>query len=152
MKGTLSRLLLGACLILPVTGYAQECAKVKEEQALNVRALQAHLMVAAISCHQQDLYNTLIGQHGKSLAAQGQIVKSYFKRTHPNRTETELNRFITFLANESSKRSLKEDDATFCSSSEKLFKTLNDSKNTAPLFQLASGASYQEVHGISACK
>lgn len=152
MKGTLSRILIGISMVLPLVSHAQECARSREERALNVRALQAHLMVAAISCQQQPLYNTLIGQHGKSLAIEGKVVKAYFERTYSKRANTELNRFITFLANESSKRSLKEDDAAFCSASEALFKTLNATKNGTELFRLASAGSYQDVHGISLCK
>jgi hypothetical protein len=131
--------------------YAASCASPIEEKALNARALQSYLMVAAISCGQQANYNTFMSKHGKSLAEQGRVLKGYFNRVYAKKANDKLNHFITYLANESSKRSLKIEDSAFCQASEEVFSRL--SKNdSSQFFQLASASTYSEVHGIHGCK
>ena len=152
MRNKLVLSVLSLAIFCSCSSQAAQCASSKELQALNVRALQTQLMVAAIGCNQQALYNNFVGKYGKSLVSEGKVIKAYFSRTYPKRAESELNRFVTFLANESSKRSLKQEDAAFCAASESLFLTLSKSQNSSQFLELASGAPYQETHGIRACK
>jgi uncharacterized protein with von Willebrand factor type A (vWA) domain len=138
-------------LLSSTAAQAGNCTSGREAKAFNTRALQSHLMVAAISCGQQANYNEFMQKHGKSLAAEGRVLQEYFSRVYAKRATGELNRFITFLANESSKRSLKVEDSEFCSASKKLFSKLNKN-DSAKFFQLASTASYKDVHGVKECK
>lgn len=138
-------------IIGSANAYAGNCASPREEAALNARALQSYLMVAAISCGQQSDYNDFMKKHGFSLAKEGKVLQDYFSRVYSKRATTELNRFITFLANESSKRSLKQEDAAFCARSSKVFSDLTK-KDAKQFFKLASASEFNEVHGIRGCK
>lgn len=82
------------------------CLTAEEGQAIRLRVFRADLAVAALSCNQQGLYNTLVTRHQDELVDGGRVLKATFARLHQSRATYELNRFITHLANRASIQSL----------------------------------------------
>ncbi|MGZ9107161.1 MAG: hypothetical protein ACXW3M_15440 [Rhodoplanes sp.] len=82
--------------------------------ALNTRVLQTELMVAALSCDEQQRYNAFVTNYRSHLEAQGASLRAWFGRAYGSASESELNAFVTKLANDASKRSL--DAASYCAS------------------------------------
>ena len=149
MKKTLA-LLSGIVLTLSQPSYGSQCARSNEKMALDSRALQSQLMVAALSCNQQDLYNEYILKFRSLLERQGQDMTSYFKRVYSSNANAEMNRFITNLANASSRQSLRVDDSVFCLTSASMFETIL-SNDPQSLLLLAGQWPIEGLHGIGVC-
>jgi hypothetical protein len=77
-------------------GAAQPCANSQEADAIYVRHLQSRLMVAALSCGQQDAYNAFVSRHKADLGLYGPLLITYFQRAGGAKA---LNGFVTDLAN-----------------------------------------------------
>lgn len=127
------------------------CANSQEIQALDSRALQSHLMVAALSCGQQANYNKFMKKYKKEIASQKGSLEGYFKRRYSKDSQEQLNKFMTNLANVSSQQSLDMNQKEFCSSAGKVFDELNNEK-PAKLVQVASSEKFESLHGIKACR
>jgi hypothetical protein len=129
---------------------ANNCAYEKEKTALDSRALQSQLMVAALSCGKQENYNSFVKKFKTELISQKPELEGYFSRQYKSQSASQMNRFMTALANESSKRSLKMDSAEFCKTASGLFDELNKIK-PAKLYQVASNKQISSLHGIRSC-
>lgn len=136
--------------ILPAGGYASTCASPTEKAALDTRALQTELMVAALSCGEQSRYNNFVNRFRQSLNANSVNLKSYFSRVYPSNAESQLNRFITKLANAVSERSLATNSDDFCEAANTLFDEVTNAK-PSEVVQVASREDFSDIHGISAC-
>ena len=92
---------------MPGSGLAKAatCANSKDLEALGVRVLQTELMVAALTCGQQDQYNTFVKTYKGELVKHGRALRSLFKRVYGSSHKRRLNGFVTKLANDSSQRS-----------------------------------------------
>jgi hypothetical protein len=149
---TLSTVLTASCLILcSLTSHASDCASDKEKTALDSRALQSQLMVAALSCRTPDNYNSFMIKFKPELAAQNEVLEDYFSHKYSGKQSTgKLNQFMTALANEASKRSLKIDSKEFCQTTAKLFDKVMDSK-PSKLYKIAAEKQFSSLHGIKGC-
>lgn len=128
---------------------AERCAKPHEQTALNARALQIELMVAALSCRHQALYNGFVRKFRGQLAEQGRSLRSFFERQHGAQGRKNLNAFITQLANGASRRSYNERVA-FCVRASALFDQLLNSK-PANFDVLLESAAFTRDHDIPSC-
>ena len=137
-------------LMLPLKAMAGNCALVEEKAALDVRALQTQLMVAALSCGEQARYNEFMKKFGKQLSMQGDDLKHYFSRVYSTDSERQKNSFITKLANTSSQLSLKEDEDEFCETASAMFDDVIGAK-PVEMPKLASLAGAESLHGIRGC-
>ncbi len=139
-----------AVAYLPMQAMAANCALDNEKKALDVRALQTQLMVAALSCGEQQRYNEFMQKFKKELSLQGDGLKQYFSRVYNNQSERQQNNFVTKLANTSSKLSLEEDEEVFCETASALFDDVIGAKPTeVPKLASLTGAS--TLHGITPC-
>lgn len=100
---------------------ALPCALYAEREALNWRALQSELMVAALICGKQAEYNRFIERHAGILPGNGDRMREYFTREFGEDAQARMDSFVTAMAGEASKRSLDEKESAFCDSTGKLF-------------------------------
>jgi hypothetical protein len=119
MKSFVTGLPLTLCLAAaPALAGSEPCVSEKDERALNTRVLQTELMVAALSCNEQQRYNALVTNYRGHLAEQGASLRAWFSRTYGSASSSELNAFVTRLANDASKRSLEAE--SYCAAASAL--------------------------------
>lgn len=142
-------------IILTVTALVSHsahaiCASENEHSSITMRALQSELMVAALSCGLKDNYNNFITLHHDALREHGKMLKTYFKRHYAGKSEYQLNRFVTQLANQASRISLNKADSVYCRQAGLLFQFIEaqDNKNIGHMLN----ARYQQWHNIDHCK
>ena len=149
----LRRIVCGASVASALlTGVAQAatCTAPGETSALQARVLQTELMVAALTCSQKDKYNAFIRRFGGDLTTLGNSMKSYFTRAHGRKAATEMNAFVTALANEASRRAMGY-QGDFCGDANGLF----DSVLAVPPKELARFAATRptaNTYGIASCQ
>ena len=107
------------------SALAYPCAKPEEMEAIRIRALQTELMMAGLSCNGKKHYNRFVKNNRTELKHYAKSMRGYFERNFSGNAETEMDQFITKLANDSSKRSLKNGAKSFCSDANTLFKTVS---------------------------
>ncbi|MGH8488270.1 MAG: hypothetical protein ACREXS_05230 [Gammaproteobacteria bacterium] len=110
-------------LLTADSGWADPCTDPVEQTALDTRALQTELMVAALSCGNRIHYNAFVRKYRGDLVKHGRSLRSFFQRKHGAAGQKNLNTFITRLANEASQRS-SITHAAFCANSSSLFNRL----------------------------
>lgn len=128
---------------------ATKCAQPKEHEALNTRVLQTELMVAALSCSNQPLYNAFVTKFQKQLVDNGQSLRRFYEREHGARGATQLNAMVTRIANEASQVS-NDQHIGFCYQASILF---SQALKTDPRdFQtLLDKPMLRGRHGIAPC-
>ena len=157
----MKRILLSSVVCLALTACAGSeppetvvvdsgCADSHEKVAFDMRALQHTLMVAALSCGQEDAYNHFVNKFQASLVDQGQEIKHYFSRKYGDRHQAEMDRFITRLANRVSESGVGVEDIRFCDTMAQLFDDLLPMQPQA-LALTAGMPAYSDLHGIQAC-
>lgn len=119
---------------------ADICADPQDQIAVRTKTLQTELMVAALRCDGNQRYNTFVHKFEQDLVVQGVRLRGYFKRAYGASAERRLNRFVTFLANSASLRSL-DVGRNYCASAQALFDEVLDHTPGA----LAQYASNQRV-------
>ena len=100
-----------------------------EVNAVNVRILQSEMMVAALTCNMRTRYNTVVVRYQGELVSHARVLKKMFRRDHGARAQSELDGFVTQLANDASIRSIRERQ-TFCTNATKMFTTILAGENT----------------------
>lgn len=108
------------------TAKSRICATSKDLRALNVRVLQTELMVAALSCEEHARYNSFITNYRAVLLERSRELQSFFKRTYGAGGATQLNQFITRIANDASRESQIRGDE-YCSFASSLFERVINS-------------------------
>lgn len=128
---------------------ANTCAKPKEQEALNTRVLQTELMVAALSCNNQPLYNAFVTKFKKQLVDNGQSLRSFYERKHGAGGATQLNAMVTRVANEASQVS-NDQHIGFCYQASILF---SQALKTDPgdFQSLLDKPMLRGRHGIAPC-
>lgn len=96
------------------------CLSAQESKAVQMRMFRAELAVAALSCRQQSLYNTVVTRHQDELVREGRALRGIFQRVFRAGAERELNRFITHLANRASLKRLTQ--PTYCQTMARVFR------------------------------
>lgn len=128
---------------------AAVCANSSEREALDTRVLQTELVVAALSCGENQRYKAFVGRFENELIKRAGVMKKYFQRSHGGRANKEMNQFVTSLANEASQRSLAE-SATFCAGATKLFEDLMKVE-PKELVKFASARPTAATHDVPLC-
>lgn len=105
-------LLLNAAAVVAVglassSALAQSCANAREKAAFDLRALQTHLMVGALSCGMHDRYNAFVTRFQSDLAGAHRNLTGYFNRVHGRSAQRDLNQYITALANAQSQEGIR---------------------------------------------
>jgi hypothetical protein len=112
--------LAAAAIATPV--LADSCLQPAERTAMEVRALQSQLMVAALACGQTDQYNAFVTRNQRDLGDAYRTVTAHFKRVHGNvQGQRQLDGYITQLANAQSQDGIDQ-GTFFCPNVTPLFK------------------------------
>lgn len=124
MRKLISTTLAIAMIATPMAASAQ-CFTMAEHAAVQVRTLQTEMMVATLSC--RDVpgrnfiaeYNSFVKKHATGLRDQARALRTYFERRYGKpAAEQHLDRFVTGLANDISRRSMT---AAYCDEAVTLF-------------------------------
>ncbi len=128
------RLLLAGLGAVAIGGpaIAQSCVQASERTAFEVRALQSQLMVAALSCNQDNAYNAFVRKFQRDLAGSYSAIQTHYRRSGAN-GQRNLDQYITGLANAHSQDGIRQ-GSQFC-------------PNIAPLFAVAMTKS--DIAGLA---
>lgn len=112
-----------AGLWAPMALAVNTCVSSEEAEAFRLRHLQTRLMVAGLSCGQQDAYNAFVTLHKPTLGDYGPRLIGYYKRSGGG--QAALNRYVTELANAAA--AIRSDDPeAFCTETWNVFWTLQE--------------------------
>jgi hypothetical protein len=131
-------------------GRAATCALPNEHAALSTRVLQSDLMVAALTCGERNSYNSFVTKFEAELVAHGKALRQYFTRAHGKGGRSEVNRFVTRLANKASARSIAQGSRAFCTAASSLFKEILGIES-ADLRTFVAQRPHAGDHGIRSC-
>jgi hypothetical protein len=121
-------LLGGVMAVMAVPSLAlATCLRPAERTAFDVRALQSQLMVVALSCQQQDSYNSFVTRFRSQLGEAHRGVTSYYQRASGRQAQRVMDQYITNLANNQMQVGITQ-GSHFC-------------QNQMPLFQQAMTAT-----------
>ncbi len=130
--------LIAAGLATMVAGpaFAQACANPVERTAFEVRALQSHLMVVALSCARDQDYNAFVNKFRRDLGTVYTSIEGHFRRTAGGSFQRARDGFITQLANDHSQDGLRQ-GSQFCINATPLFQVALAQSNTEALAEMA---------------
>lgn len=128
----------------------KNCALPGEKAALDIKALQSHLMVAALSCGERERYNWFVKRFGSTLAAGGDDLRGYFERAYGAASETKLNQFVTSVANRASKQSISIPLEEFCGEVSTVFDELATA-GAGDIAYLRNSGAIAKLHGVRTC-
>jgi hypothetical protein len=94
---------------------ATQCVRSEEKKALEVRALQTDMMVAALSCNATREYNEFVTRFKSALNSHTHTLNGMFSRLYGRAADREYLRYTTSLANQASLASAT-DAGEFCTS------------------------------------
>jgi hypothetical protein len=120
--------LIAGCLAAGLTSpaLAQGCIRPAERSAVDLRAVQSQLMVAAIACGRSEDYNAFVRRYQADLGAAHRTVFGVFRRAHAAQAQRQYDQYITNLANAQSQDGIRQ-GSHFC-------------RDIGPLFQAALAA------------
>ncbi len=109
-RGTIWLTMLALAAVFGVAGsaLASVCVRPGDEAALNSKALQSELMVAALACEETARYNAWVRKFEPELVANGAVLKRIFRQAYGVTADTRLGQFVTALANDAAWRSAVE--------------------------------------------
>ena len=139
---------LTIAVVLSGSVQAENCSTRSELTVLTTRVLQAELMVAALSCGQQDVYANFVNKFSDMLISNGASLRAYFKTHYPANAGPALNSFVTRLANQASGRSVTTQD--YCSGAAGKFAAVMELDGQA-IMAFAQRQPHANSHGIIAC-
>lgn len=132
---------LVAVMLTPSVAFAQRapaavCVQPAEKTAFDIRALQSQLMVVALTCGQQDAYNTFVTRHQRELATAFRNVAGHFRRTAGAQHQRQLDQYITNLANGQSQVGISR-GSFFCREQGDLFQLATAATTSAQLAEIS---------------
>lgn len=130
---------------------ARACANPREKAAFDLRALQTHLMVGALSCGMHDRYNAFVTRFQSDLAGAHRNLSAYFTRVHGARGQRDLNEYITALANAQSQEGIRHGN-TFCARVAPMFDRVMASSGGNDLALLAAQANLPQAYAVTPCE
>ncbi|MCD6075778.1 MAG: hypothetical protein K0Q70_2661 [Rhodospirillales bacterium] len=94
----------------------------KERASLEMRVMQSELMVAALACSSSANYNAFVTRYKNELTNYGKTMQDLFKRVHGGNAFSQINSFVTRVANEASLKMAQ--NSHFCEEAGQMFQTL----------------------------
>jgi hypothetical protein len=132
-----------AAAVVAVTAVAGEawaeevCAGAQDLTALQVAAVQQQMVVAALACGKDGIYNDFVTTYQDELISSDQALQAYFMRRAPKTGTDDYHAFKTKMANYYSARS-SDNRTVFCSKADALFHdALSGPKKSLAAFALA---------------
>lgn len=141
---------VAAAMLLPSIASAAGCVQPAEKIAFDIRALQSQLMVAALSCGQQDDYNAFVRKYQNEVATAFRNVAGHFRRTAGSQHQRELDQYITQLANGQSQMSIAR-GSFFCREQAPLFQAAMTATSPAELAQVSVSRQVHQVLTTPEC-
>ncbi|MBB5694798.1 hypothetical protein [Muricoccus pecuniae] len=137
--------------VVATPAMAQTCVQPAEKAAFDVRALQSQLMVAALSCQQDEQYNTFVRQYKGELEGAYRGINAHYRRTAGARGQSSLDGYITQLANAQSQDGIRQ-GSHFCRNVAPLFTAaLAAPKSSEALATIAQQNNLSNPHGRNDC-
>jgi len=130
---------------------AQACVNPREKAAFDLRALQTHLMVGALSCGMHDRYNAFVTRFQTDLAGAHRNLSAYFNRVHGARGQRDLNEYITALANAQSQEGIRH-GSSFCARVGPMFDRVMAASSGNDLVLLAAQAHLPQAYAVRPCE
>ena len=87
-----------------------------------MRVMQSELMVAALACSSSANYNAFVSRYKNELTNYGKTMQDLFKRVHGGNAFSQINSFVTRVANEASLKMAQ--NTHFCEDAGQMFETL----------------------------
>ncbi|TCI00949.1 hypothetical protein EJV46_00380 [Roseococcus sp. SYP-B2431] len=143
---------LAAVMLTPSIAFAQSsaCLQPAEKTAFDIRALQSQLMVVALTCGQQDDYNTFVTRHQRELATAFRNVAGHFRRTAGSQHQRQLDQYITNLANGQSQVGISR-GSFFCREQSGLFQQATAAATPVELSQLSVAREVPQAISTQPC-
>jgi hypothetical protein len=129
---------------------AQACANAREKAAFDLRALQTHLMVGALSCGMHDRYNAFVTRFQSDLAGAHRHLTGYFNRVHGRSAQRDLNQYITALANAQSQEGIRL-GSDFCGRVGPMFDRVMGVRGNADLVAISAEANLPQAYAVRSC-
>lgn len=126
------------------------CLQPLERTAVETRALQTELMVAALSCGARADYNAFVGRYKDVLVDSGLTLRQMFLRDYGRNGQRQLDSFITGLANAASARSIAK-GGTFCEESRDIFDRALLGGGRGGIGAIMAERSFAIDYGIGGC-
>lgn len=110
----------------PVATASARCLTPPEKTAFEVRVLQTEMMVATLTCRgvgNRDFsaqYGHFVEANRDALKSHAGVFREHFKRSFGGAADTQLDRYVTSLANDLSRASMMG-TGTFCPQQDALF-------------------------------
>ena len=140
----------GAVSLASTNAIAQSCANGREKAAFDLRALQTHLMVGALSCGMHDRYNAFVTRFQSDLAGAHRNLTGYFNRVHGRSAQRDLNQYITALANAQSQEGIRL-GSHFCGKVGPMFDQVMRVAGNSDLLALSAQANLPQAYAVRAC-
>jgi hypothetical protein len=123
--------------------WAEElCARAADLLSLQVAAVQQGLMIAALACHDSELYNTFVVTYRQDLQASDAALQAFFMRLNQTTGAADYNTYKTKLANAYSLRSA-DNNGAYCGRARAAFHAaLSEGKKALVEFAMAQPVSF----------
>ncbi len=97
-----------------------ECKPTPDQASIGIRALQTELMVAGLKCS-ADQFNAFTAQFKATIKKDADRMQGVFRKVYGKGGPTEMNAFVTQLANDASQRSNGSSEDEYCKQEDVLF-------------------------------
>jgi hypothetical protein len=97
------------------------CKPTPDQAGIGIRALQTELMVAGLKCSAEQ-WNSFTAKFKATLKTDADRLQKAFAKAYGKSGSTQMNAFVTSLANEASQRSNGFSEADYCKQQDVLFK------------------------------
>lgn len=150
MKRKTGAIALALLTAASAASAAPKCATTDEVTAIQAAAIQQQLMVAALTCNQVEHFNSFQTSFSKELRRADASLEHMFRRLYGGHGESEYHAFKTRLANDSSIRSI-HDNQGYCHDAGMVFEAaLIADKPTLASF--VSGIEVLEQGPVDSCQ
>lgn len=129
---------------------APVCARPAEADAINVSVLVSQLQVITMTCHTSDQYNAIVRHLRPTLATNQRNLKSFFTRAYGRRAQTQLDSYITTLANLQSEHALQSGNQ-FCRFSSGMLDDVKPLSTTEQLSSFVQRTPIQQALAVTGC-
>ncbi len=97
------------------------CKPTPEQASIGIRALQTELMVAGLKCSAEE-WNNFTATFKNTIKKDADRLQSVFRKAYGKGGSSEMNSFVTQLANDASQRSNGSSEEDYCKQEEVLFR------------------------------
>ncbi|MFC0408864.1 hypothetical protein [Roseomonas elaeocarpi] len=124
------------------------CLQPAEKTAFDVRALQSQMMVVALSCKHEDVYNAFVTRYSSQLSSAIKVIDASYRRAGGQKA---MDGYITNMANQQSQEGIRM-GSRFCGNSAELMQSAMAAPvEPAALAKVTEDNNLSNPHGRSEC-